>query len=398
VTNTSDKKILVSGASIAGLTLAYWLHHAGFDVTVVERSHEVRSGGYPIDIRGTAMDVIERMGLAATLKAAHIDTKKITFIGGDGKAVGSIRPEYVTGGREGLDIEVPRGTLTAALYGLTRDKLTFMFSDSIQSLSDGAAGVDVGFRSGAEGRYDLVLAADGMHSNTRALVFGPEEKFHHYLGYYFAGFEVPNDIGLRQEGLTYNVPGRMATLYAAGGSDRLHALLALARPEMPSKTVMENVDLQRASMAKAFRDDGWQVPNMLVHMARADDFYFDLISQIRMPNWTSGRVAVVGDAAHAPSFLSGQGTSTALVSAYVLAHEIAHGTNPDKPFGDYEGIARTFIEKNQGTAIGGGAAMIPGTRKQLWLRNRMIGFAPVLGKLGLLGGSARKIHSSLELP
>lgn len=146
---TPARTVLVSGASIAGPTVAYWLNRYGYEVTVVERAPAPRSGGYPIDIRGTALGVVERMGLLPRLREAHIEMERMTFYEGEGDVVATLRPQSVTGGVAGRDLEVRRGDLTDALYGSVRDDVEFLFNDSIVSLDQSGHGVDVTFKGAA---------------------------------------------------------------------------------------------------------------------------------------------------------------------------------------------------------------------------------------------------------
>ena len=276
--------VLISGASIAGPALAHWLRRYGFDVTVVEKADTLRGGGYPIDIRGTALDAVDRMGLLPQLRAVHVDTQRITFLDPDGSPITSIRPEVMAGGVEGRDLEVRRGDLAQVLYATVRDDVEFLFNDSISTLDDHADGVDVTFRSGRQRTFDLVIGADGLHSGVRALVMGPEEQYHHYLGYCFAGFTLPNDFGLSHEGLMWNVPGRAAAIYAAGDTDYVHGFLNFARPEPPFDA-FRDPDAQRDLVAAVFADDGWEVPRLVSAMRTADDLFFDVVSQIHLPRW-----------------------------------------------------------------------------------------------------------------
>jgi len=394
---TETRKVLVCGASIAGPAIGYWLHAYGFDVTLVERAEAVRDGGYPIDVRGTAIDVMERMGVLPDLQAAHIRTRKVTFVGANARTVGSIKPEALMGGVEGRDVELPRGRLTALLFDRTRDRIQYRFGDWVEALTDQADGVDVEFHSGRRERFDLVLVAEGLHSTTRALVFGPEQQFSRYLGYCFAGLSLPQRDGLQREALIYNTPGKVAAVYAVAGEPRLFALLALKRPQ-PTPLEMADRDEQRRSMARAFAGAGWFVPELIAAAGSAEDFYFDSMTQIHMPTWSSGRVALLGDAAYGPSFFSGQGTSIALVGAYVLAGELATHDDHAAAFRAYERTARAFIEANQATAKDGCDTMAPDSAAKLWLRNGMIRLAPLLTRLGLVSRHSRKVHSSLELP
>jgi 2-polyprenyl-6-methoxyphenol hydroxylase-like FAD-dependent oxidoreductase len=389
-------KVLISGASIAGPTLAYWLHRYGFEVTVVEKAPAVRGGGYPIDVRGTALGVLDQMGVLPAVRAAHIHTQRLKFVGAGGRTVGSVSAESMTGGDAERDVELPRGTLTAVLYDAIRDNVEFLFHDSIAALHDHEHGIDVTFDSGTQREFDLVIGADGLHSNTRRLTFGPEEPFARYLGYCFAGFTLPNDLGLAHEGVTYTAPGRMATLYAPGCTGTLHGFLTIARPQPPLAELRDTA-AQKTLMANAFADDGWEVPRLLEAMRTADDVFFDVVSQIHLPRWSSGRVALTGDAAHAPSFFSGQGTSTALVGAYVLAGELATKPYP-QAFDAYEQTTRPFVQLNQALADGGASTLAPATATGLWLRNQMLRAAPLMARTGLLGRGIRRAKSALTLP
>ncbi len=395
---TTNKKVLISGASIAGPMLAYWLDRYGFDVTVVERATTVRSGGYPIDIRGTAMEVVDRMGLLPKLRAAHIDAQKITFVGADGLPIASVPPEALTGGEAERDIELPRGTLTSLLFDLTqREHIQYRFSDSIAALEEHDGGVDVRFKSGESDRYDIVVGADGLHSNTRRLVFGAEEPFIRYLGWCFCGFTVPNDLGLSHEALAYATPGRAAVLYAVRNSETLHAFLIFAYPQPPFLDGQDS-EAERKLTVQMLSGEGWEVPRMIDALRKTDNFFFDSVSQIHMPAWSSGRVVLAGDAAHATSFLSGQGSSLALVGAYVLAGELASHEAPAEAFAAYERICRPFVEANQALASSGGSVMLPRSQEQLDRRNQALATGKFSSDDGDLAANRRHIHRSLKLP
>lgn len=390
VRTTTERKVLISGASIAGPVLAYWLNRYGYTVTVVEKAGALRSGGYPIDVRGTALEVVRRMGILPRLRDTHIDLRRLTFLEGDGGEVASLHPHTVTGGVAGRDLEVRRGDLTDALYTTVRDDVEFVFDDSVDTLHQRAHGVDVTFRGGDSRTFDLVLGADGMHSRTREMLFGPEEQFHHYLGYCFAVFTMRNTLGLSHETVMWNAPGRAAALYASG-DDEVHAFLNFARPHPPLDAFPEP-QAQRDLLAAVFADAGWEVPGMLAALRDADDVFFDAVGQIRMPRWSSGRVALVGDAAWAPSFLTGQGTSLALVGAYMLAASLADRDHP-AGFAAYEHSTRDFVTMNQALVGKGGATLFPTTAQALQERNDR------LRRLGAIpSAEGRPAHSALTLP
>jgi 2-polyprenyl-6-methoxyphenol hydroxylase-like FAD-dependent oxidoreductase len=396
----TGKKVLISGASIAGPMLAYWLYRYGFDVTVVERADAVRSGGYPIDIRGTAVEAMDRMGLLSQLQAAHIDTRKLTFVDGTGAPIAVISPEVLSGGVSGRDIELARGALTSLLYEQTQNgAIRYRFSDSIDALDDDGASVGVRFKSGEHDRFDIVVGADGLHSNTRALVFGPEEPFNRYLGRCFNLFSVPkpSSVSLSHEGIFYAEPGRAAGVYAVGDSDTLYAFLIFAAEEAPFHS-HPDIDEQRKRTSEIFAGSGWKVSRLVEAMQSADDLFSDTVSQIHMPRWSSGRVVLVGDAAHAPSFLSGQGTSLALVGAYVLAGELASHSNPVEAFASYERIVRPFVEANQALASSGGSILLPRSQEELDRRNQALGAAASSADSGEYANKRTQVHSSLKLP
>ncbi|MET8149024.1 FAD-dependent monooxygenase [Actinoplanes sp. NPDC049668] len=380
--------VLISGASVAGPALAYWLHRYGMDVTVVEKAGSIRGGGYPIDIRGAAVDVVERMGVLPQVRAAHIATRRITVTDGAGRTVAAFSPDDLTGGRPGADLELPRGDLTSILYARTRDDVEYVFGDSIAGLGAHDGGVDVTFERGRPRTFDYVAGADGLHSNTRRLAFGPEPAYHRYLGCCFAGFTAPNIGGWSHEAILQNTPGTMAAVYAVGEQPWVHALLAFATPE-PPRDAADRVAL----VAEAFAGQGGEVPALLDTLAGADDVYFDTVSQIRMPGWVDGRVALLGDAAYAPSFLTGQGTSLALAGAYVLAGELRNGTPAA-----YEARMRDYVTRNQALADNGGMTILPRTRARLWARNQAFRLLPLLARTNLAGRGERRAATSLSLP
>jgi 2-polyprenyl-6-methoxyphenol hydroxylase-like FAD-dependent oxidoreductase len=298
----------------------------------------------------------------------------------------------------GRHIELPRGALTALLYEQTQNgPIRYRFSDSIEALEDDGAGVDVRFKSGKHDRFDIVVGADGLHSNTRTLVFGPEEPFNRYLGRGFNLFSLPNFGGFSHEAISYAEPGRATALYAVGNSDTLHAILVFASEEPPFRS-HPDIEKQRKRTSEIFVGCGWEVPRLVEAMQHADDLYFDTVSQIHMPRWSSGRVAVVGDAAYAPSFLSGQGTSLALVGAYVMAGELATHSNPTVAFISYEQIVRPFIEANQALASSGGSILLPRSQEELDQRNQALSAGEFSADGGAYAEKRRQVHNSLQLP
>ncbi|MGW7536218.1 FAD-dependent monooxygenase [Amycolatopsis sp. NPDC054798] len=386
-----SRSVLISGASIAGPALAYWLNRYGFTVTVVEKAAAVRGGGYPIDMRGPAVEVLRRMGLEERVRERHVGTRRLSFLDADGGVLNSVAPTVISGDQAGYDIELARGDLTSVLYDAVRDDAEFRFSESIAALDDRGDEVGVTFSSGRRQTFDLVIGADGLHSKTRALAFGPEEPFHRYLGYCFAGFTMPNHLGLSREAVSWAVAGRMAALYAPSDSDQVHGFLVFTRADAPFYAFADP-DAQRDLVASRFEGYGWEVPRMVEAMRSADDLFFDVVSQIHLPVWSKGRVALAGDAAHATSFLSGQGSSLAMIGAYLLAYELADAPH-DVAFAAYEKRSREFVEANQALATAGSAVMSPRTDAEVAARN-----AALRALEGLPGESSSEVHNMLTLP
>jgi 2-polyprenyl-6-methoxyphenol hydroxylase-like FAD-dependent oxidoreductase len=393
------KNVLISGASIAGPALALWLTHYGIKATVVEKASSLRGGGYPIDIRGTALDAVERMGLYEQMRAKHVDTQHLTFVDEHGEVIAKLNPEALTGGVKGKDVEIRRGDIGTILYAATQDKVNYKFNDSIASLNENADCVNVTFVSGDSGVYDIVIGADGLHSNTRSLIFGHESQFEKYIGRCFAGFTIQNTFGLDRGALSYTMVGKSATLYAAKHSDRAHAFLSFSYPTSPFKKRISEED-KRNLTANAFKGvNDWIVPQMVEEMRKADDLFFDSVSQIYMPTWSRGRIVLAGDAAHATSFASGQGSSMALVGAYVLAGEIATKPTYTSAFEAYEKLARPFVEMNQALVKVGISILQPNTPEELKARNDLLRkmAAEPAAKVSPEDES-RRVHSALKLP
>lgn len=394
---------LISGASIAGPATAYWLRRYGFDVTVVERSPKVRTVGYPIDVRGTAMDAARQMGLGDELLAAHIATRRLRFVDADGRTVASIRPETITGGVEGRDVEIPRGSLTALLWAHTSDSVEYVFNNSIDSLVDHSNGVDVTFANGGQRTYDVVIGADGLHSNVRRLVFGPESQYERYLGRYFVGFRAENTLGLSREGMLLSVPpGRNCVQYAVGDTpSTVQAFLSFDCPEPPA---LDRRDLQsqRRLFEQSFNDLGWVVPSMLQSLREDDDAFFDTVSQIHMPTWSEGRVSLVGDAGYAPSFLSGQGSSLALVGGYLLGNELGTTGDHCAAMANYERLMRPFVTANQSLAVAGRNKLSVQSERQVRIRNIALRVVlPLMDRLRLgrfAASKNRKATTAISMP
>jgi 2-polyprenyl-6-methoxyphenol hydroxylase-like FAD-dependent oxidoreductase len=339
---------LVAGASIAGPALAHWLRRRGAEVTVVERAPGLRPGGQAVDARGVAKDVIRRMGLDATVRAACTDTAGAHTVDVDGNVLETYRADDNGGDGYISEIEILRGDLAQVLYDDTRDGVEYVFDDRIAELAADADGVDVTFASGGRRRFDLVVGADGLHSSLRAMVFGPRERFIRHLGLVLAFYSVPNEFGLDRWMIEYQdrASGRSALLRPIQDATRAMAMFSF--PSADFDVDHRDIEAHKRLLRERTAGLGWLSPRILAHLDDTPDFYLDQVAQVVMDRWSNGRIGLIGDAAFSASPMSGGGTGLALVGAYLLAGELAAaGWDPEAGFAAYERRMRPFVEANQ---------------------------------------------------
>ncbi|PTL76585.1 FAD-dependent monooxygenase [Vitiosangium sp. GDMCC 1.1324] len=383
-----NRNILISGASIAGPALAYWLRRYGFNPTVVERAPELRDGGYAVDFRGASMHAIERMGLLGEVRRAQTHMGEVLFVDQDNKPLASMPSEFMSG-----EVEILRGDLARILYEASRQDTEYLFGDSITSLTQGEEGVRVTFQHAPPRTFDLVVGADGLHSNVRALAFGDESRFVRDLGYYISIFTTPNLLELDYSGRYFSVPGKTVGVYSARRNTEAKVLCAFASP--PLTYDRHDSAQQKRLLADRFAGEGWEIPRFLEAMWNAPDFYFDSISQVHMDSWSSGRTVLLGDAAYCASPLSGMGTGLAVVGAYVLAGELqAAGGDHRTAFARYQEQMRGYVQQSQKQGQDGGTWFVPSSRAMLWFRNQIyrgMSFAPwkkLISKMAMGAGNA----------
>ena len=380
----TSHRALISGASIAGPVVAFWLARAGWQVTVVECAAHVRGGGYPIDLRGTAVEVVKRMGIYEEVRKAQVGRRSTQILSRKGRRIATIdvSADVLNNDATG-DVEIPRGSLAVVLYEHTRHNVEYIFNDSVATIDPGHDHVDVTFESGRADSFDVVIGADGIHSTTRRLVFGPEQDYIHHLGPCVAVFDMERPDVQPGEGTMFNLPGRLAMqMRDSTGPNR--GFLAFVVED--SGAIDTNDAKAACALARTVFDDqrSKHVLDLLDGMEEAEDLFFDTVSQIRIDHWHKGRVVLVGDSAFAPSFLSGQGTSIAVIGAYVLATELVAVNDPLEAFTAYEDKLRDFIAQNQALALRSGSTSLPRDSKSLRRRNLKLRAAPWLNRLGLM--------------
>jgi 2-polyprenyl-6-methoxyphenol hydroxylase-like FAD-dependent oxidoreductase len=381
-------RVLISGAGVAGPALAYWLSRAGADVTVVEVAPALRTSGSAVDFRGdTHLGLLRRMGVLDSLRAVQTHGGAMSCVDEHGTEIYRLPAEFAGG-----DIEVLRRDLSRILYERGADHVEYLFDDRITALTQDGDGVHVTFEKAAPRTADLLVGADGMHSGVRRIAFGQEADFVHHLGFYLAGWDLPNDLGLDTLSRQYNVPGRMVSAAADLRDPSRAAVLAVfAAPFLYHD--WRDAEAQKRIITEHLSGLGWHVPHLLGALPDAKELYFDQIGHVRMDRWTSGRIALLGDAAWGLT-LGGMGVGSGIVGGYVLAGELAATGDHRTAFAAYERRMRGYAARWQ-RASNPGQVLAPSTALRLSVRNAM--FRSSLVKR-LLARMAQSFATTLDLP
>lgn len=358
--------VLISGAGIAGPTLAHFLARHGFRPTIVERARGLRSSGNPIDVRGPALPVAEELGIMPQLRAAATHVTSMLVIDADGRPAGRVPMPTTKSAAGNREVELPRGALATILKEAVQDDAELLWNDAITSLSQDEGGVDVTFERAGPRRFDLVVGCDGLHSSVRRLVFGPERDFVRHMGVWVATMPVDGPVEHPHEVLMHNTPGRLVSIHPSAGQPM--AAFIFRGP------MVEGFDHRDAAQHKrivtdAYAGAGWRVPELLDRLRETSDLYFDSVSQVRLPAWSCGRVTLLGDAASCVS-LFGDGSSLAMAGAHTLALALA-ATPADhaSAFTAYEAAHRVRTTAKQRAVGRAKALLIPKTRLGIATRN-----------------------------
>lgn len=353
-----NRDVLISGVSIAGPALAYWLHKRGFRPTIVERAPAPRPGGQTVDLRGAGRTVIERMNLMDSVRSLCLDQAGIAFVDGNGRVRATMAADLFGGEGFVSEFEILRGDLCQVLYDATTTSTEYLFDDTITALEQDDDGVTVSFESAPTRRFGLVIGADGLHSITRQLTFGAEAEFVRPIDCYTSWFTTPAVVDLDGWYLMHNAPGGLVVSLRPGRhADEAKAALSFRSP--PITYDRRDIPSQQAVLAERFAGVGWEADRLIAAMPAAPDFFFDSYGQVRMPTWTHGRVVLVGDAGYCPTPLTGLGTSLALVGAYVLAGELGAVGDHRVAFERYEAVMRPYVERSQKLPPGGVSGYAP---------------------------------------
>ena len=370
----TSRTVLISGAGVAGPTLAYWLARRGFRPTVVELSPGLRSSGNPVDVRGPALPVAEAMGIVDRLREAATTATAMGLVDSSGRRIARVPMPASRSAAGTREVEIARGDLAAILHDTARHEAEYLFDDSITGLRQDGHGVDVEFDRAAPRRFDLVVGADGLHSRVRGLAFGPEQDFVHHLGLQVATMPLDEPVEDPSCVLMHNTPGRLLSIHPCRG----RALVAFIFRGRPAEGFdHRDTAEQRRVVTEAYAGTGWRAPELLERLRETDDLYFDTVSRVKLSSWARDRVVLLGDAASCVSLL-GDGSSLAMAGAFTLAEALAESSAADPgghpgghavAFRRYEQVHRTRTGSKQRGMRVGAAVLVPGSRTGVAARN-----------------------------
>ena len=352
-----NKNVLISGAGISGLTLAYWLQYYGFTPTVIEKRPNLTARGYMIDFYASGYDVAEKMGIVEGLeiKAEQYPISKVAFVDQSGRPRATLDLGKFREVLHQRYFPIMRGDLEAVIYGSISNKVSVRFGTDIRKLEIGKDTVQVEFSDEKCESFDLVIGAGGIHSNIRRLIWGDEGQFSRYLGFYVACSVIDNFFDTNRMFVGILEPNLQASVYSIG-HDKLATFFAFRSDKLGARTREE----QEALLSKRLDGHGWVIPQLLEGTKHTDDFFFDSASQIQLDTWYQGRVALVGDACQCLTLLAGQGASMGMAGAYLLAEELHKAEGDYKvAFPAYQGRLKPEIDRKQKDARGLAGSFVP---------------------------------------
>ncbi|WP_345950053.1 FAD-dependent monooxygenase [Mucilaginibacter sp. PAMB04274] len=363
-----EKRVLISGASFAGLSTAFWMNKLGYHVTIVEVGNGLKKGGTPVNVRGNTVDIVKRMGLFDRIKANRLNLETWEFKNADDVTEGAMLLRQEGEPLPDDDFEIERDELLNMIFDAVKDEVDFIFNNRITGLSETGDEIHVTFKDGLQSQFDLLFGCDGIHSAVRNIWFGPESEYMHFLGQYFS-ITIVNKLLIKQNtAQIYNVPNKAVMLNAYNSKTDI-ILCFRSEKEIPYD--YRNEEQQRHIILEHFAGAGWRTAELLEEVKQSRTFYFDKLCQIKMPSWTKGRVALVGDAGYCASPAAGMGGSLAIDGAAALAEAFQkHKGDFESAFQEYNKSFRPFIEEVQAEAVRVGLeSLVPETEEAIRKRN-----------------------------
>lgn len=366
------------------------LHEKGWDPLVIERDPELRTEGYMMDFFGTGWDVAERVGIADALRSIKYPVDRIDYVDADGKAYASTPIDRVRRALNNNYVYLRRSDLESILFKRASEAgLDIRFGTSIRSLEDNGSFIGVVFEDGGRDSFSLVFGADGVHSRVRDLVFGPEKQFARFLGAYVAAFHTANKHHIEASLQMFEEVDRLTGYYPI--SDKMITAFYLFRSQdlgfIPR-------DRRLLLLKEKFKGSRWIAEKVLDGMAASTPIFLDSLTQILMPAWRKGRIALLGDASGCLTLAAGQGSHMAMAGAYVIANELENSNgNYDTAFKSYEAFMKPFVTRKQDQAARFARTYIPSQHSRMWLRRIVIRliFSRLLIGYGLSSFGAQSI-------
>ena len=345
-------KVLICGGGCAGPSLAFWLARLGHHVTIVERFPALRATGAQIDLRAQGIQVVKRMGLLDVIRTKLVDEAGVALVDAQNNIKATILANKSGKGAQSLtsEFEIMRGDLVRLLHDATKDDVNYIFGKTVEHFEQDEKCVTVRFSDGQTGTYDILVGADGQGSRIRRSIrpVDAPEPFRRF-GLYWAYFFVPRaemDNNIRK---VYNIPGSRMVMNRTHSPTEGQAYFALLDDSEELRSIPKApIETQKEFWSKKFQGAGWQTDRFIKDMKTTENFYCQEIVQVRTDTWSKGRVVLLADAAHCPSPLSGMGTTSAFVGAYVLAGEIGRNSEDlQQAFAKYENTLRPFVDEIQ---------------------------------------------------
>ncbi|MEO3406723.1 FAD-dependent monooxygenase [Mucilaginibacter sp. CAU 1740] len=359
------KKVLISGASFAGLCTAYWMIKLGYQVTIVEVASSLKKGGTPVDIMGNTIETVKRMGIFDQIYANRVTMERMEFKNADDITLRTDFHEQ----RPDVEYEIERDALLEMIHDLIKNEAQFIYGDSITGLTENHDHIEVTFKKTPPMSFDLVFGCDGIHSAVRKHWFGAEAEFSHFLQAYFSITIVDKLLIPENSTQMYSEPGKTIMLNTYNGKTDI-CFAYHSEKELPYD--YRNEQQQRDMIFDQFKNTGWRAAELLEEVRLSGTFYFDKLCQVKMPSWTKGRVALVGDAGYCASPAAGRGGSLAIDGAVALADAFEKWNGDhEAAFREYNESFRPFIEEVQaGVVEYGVGTLIPKTQEAVDKRNK----------------------------
>ncbi|TDC39679.1 FAD-dependent oxidoreductase [Actinomadura sp. KC345] len=388
-------RTVICGAGISGLALAHRLAAQGGEVVVVERAPGPRPQGYMIDFFGPGLEAVEAMGLLPAFERAAYHYDEGHLVDRNGRPRATLRTKAFS---RGPLLNLMRPDIEAVLRENLPAEVELRYDTTLTQVANRTDGVTVTLEDGTVLQADLLVGADGIHSTVRRLVFGPEDHYLRYLGLHTAAFtfDAPDVHATTKHAfcLTDSVNRQMGFYALRDGRVATFAVHHSADPTIP--------DDPRAAIQRAYAGLGWVTPRALEQCPPPEDIYYDQVAQIELPEWSTGRVVLLGDAAYAVSLIAGQGASLGISGAFLLADQLAHAPTIERATAGFQRLWRPVVEDKQRNARSMARWFLPSSPTDLRLRRVMLGLTRVPFVMGyitsILAGKNTKLADVMRRP